>query len=63
MVKKIEMAMPEFVKLHLKKVELSTEGLKRFMANTMAEQQTRFFDKVLRQYITPFLLILNLFII
>ncbi len=50
LVKKIEKAMPEFMELHVKKVELKQEEVKKYMANTMAEQQTLFFDKVLSQY-------------
>ena len=59
LVKKIEKGMPEFMQLHLKKAELKKEGLKKYMADTMAEQQVRFFDKVLSPYLTPLLLVVN----
>jgi hypothetical protein len=47
LVNKIEKAMPEFTRLHLRKVPLRQDGLKKYLANTMAEQQVRFFNKVL----------------
>jgi hypothetical protein len=59
LVRKIEKAMPEFTQLHLKEIELNQAELKKYMANTMAEKQTRFFDKALAQYLTPFLMAVN----
>lgn len=59
LVQKITEAMPEFSQLHLRKIALKQEGLKKYMATTMAEKQVRFFDKVLAMYVTPALLLLN----
>lgn len=55
LVQKIEEAMPHFAQLHQKKVELKPERLKKYLATSMVEQQTRFFANVLSQYAAPFL--------
>jgi hypothetical protein len=58
--KKIESLMPEFKKLHLRQTEVNQESLKKYLANSMAEEQTRFFNKVLLgQYFAPVLLAVN----
>ncbi len=59
LVQKIEAAMPEFMQLHNRKVNLKEEHLKKYLANNMAEQQTRFFTKVLSHCMMPCLLLLN----
>jgi len=59
LVQKIEEAMPHFMQLHQKKVELKPEPLKKYLATSMAEQQTRFFAKVLSCYVAPFLVLMD----
>ena len=62
LVQKIEAAMPAFEQLHCSQVELKPERLKKYLATTMAEQQTRFFGKVLSQYVAPALFLLNSYV-
>lgn len=57
LVQKIEAAMPAFETLHHRKVELKAEGLKKYLATSMAEEQTRFFSRVVKQYVMPLLLL------
>lgn len=58
--KKIEALMPEFKELHLKKPELNQESVKKYLANSMAGEQTRFFNKVIiGQCIAPVVLAAN----
>lgn len=44
--RRIEQAMPEFSRLHLRKSALKTEGLQKYMANAMVKSQVGFFNKV-----------------
>ncbi len=60
LVEKIGKAMPDFLLLHLRKIDLDGTTLKKYMANTMAEQQTSFFNKVLMsQFFLPVVLLLQ----
>lgn len=60
LVQKIEKSIPEFAELHLRKISLKQDGLKKYLANTMAEKQIQFFNKVLMSQITlPCFLALN----
>ena len=62
LVRKIQAAMPDFQQLHLNKGQLKEDSLKKYLAHTMAEQQVRFFDKVVSQYLAPFFLMLNSYV-
>lgn len=59
LVKKIVAAMPEFLCLHNRKVTVTPERLKKYLAASLAEQQTVFFTKVLRKCIASLALLLN----
>jgi hypothetical protein len=59
LVQKIEEAMPHFLHLHQKKMELKSGSLKKYLATSMAEQQTLFFTRVLNHCAMSVLAVLN----